>query len=56
VRVIDSSGCDQLRPDRVIERADLIVDVRDHHRGSARLVGVGGVPGERGDPVGVGGV
>ena len=49
-------ACDELGADGVIERADLIVRVRDHDRGVAFLVGVGGVTGERADPVGVGGV
>jgi hypothetical protein len=55
-RVIDSSGCDQLRTDGAVERGDLLVGVGDDDHRDACLVGQGGVPGERADAIGVGGV
>ena len=54
--VVDPSGCDELGADGVIQRADLIVGVRDHDRSVAFLAGAGGETGKRADPVGVGGV
>jgi hypothetical protein len=56
VRVVDPSAGDQPRSGGVIERADLLVGVRDDDRGSAHLVGVHGVPGQRANPVSIGGV
>lgn len=51
--VVDPSGPDELGAHRAIERGDLLVGVRHHDNPAAVLVGVGGLPGERCDPLGV---